>query len=555
MARSSWIAASGDWNTASNWSDGVPTAGVDAVFDTRQYGITVSGSGPAASLTASDPYLSTLTLTGTHAVGSLAVAMIGAIELAPGAALSFGSAVVDAPLHEGASLGATLAVDAGAALAGGTITLGGDGVLSGALGTLAGGIVVAARNAGDGTMTAQVAGAGRLSGLITRSGALVLSPDATPGGLVLENAANSWSGGVTISAEGPLAFSDSGAVAGSQGSVEVARTGALGTGPVSVAAGTLLLDPGVAVGAITAGTGFMGTVTASDQALTLYGGAGGAVLRNGSGHATVLGSVAPEQFPGGGAFLFGTMSVSGGTGRVTAYGGNEAGTYFGGTAGGNVIVAGAVLDGFVPLSPGNPYFVTRYANGVSGMPGDLVLDTPGGTTIGGGGDGDLLAGTGSYGLVIAAAGGNETLSGAASSDNDTLFGGAGSDLIVAGSGRSVVVAGSGAATINGGAGTAAIFAGAGQDVIVGGSGAAYVQAGAGNATVFEGGGAGTLGVVNGRSGGSVAVYGFRAGVDRIAAQGYAAGPMVSAAGGSTVLRFADATTVTLVGVTDLTAGG
>ena len=279
------------------------------------------------------------------------------------------------------------------------------------------------------------------------------------------------------------------------------------------------------------------------------------MLRNGSGHATVLGSVAPEQFPGGGAFLFGTMSVSGGTGRVTAYGGNESGVFFGGTAGGNVIVAGAVLDGYVPLSPGDPSFVTTFANGVAGAPGDLILDTPGGTTIGGGGDGDLLVGTGGYGHVIAAAGGNETLNSAASTGSDTLFGGVGADLIVAGSGRSVVVAGGGAATISGGAGAAAIFAGGGQDVIVGGSGASYVQAGTGNATVFEGGGAGTIGLVSGQSGGSVAVYGFRPGTDRIVAQGYAAGPVVSAAGGNTVLSFADATRVTLVGVTDLSAAG
>ena len=128
--------------------------------------------------------------------------MIGTVELAPTAALSFGSATIDAPLHPGASLGATLAVDAGAVLAGGSLALGGDGVLSGALGDLASAIVLAPRNAGDGTMTAQVAGTGTLSGPIAGTGALVLSPDRTAGGLVLDGGANTWSGGTTVSAEG-----------------------------------------------------------------------------------------------------------------------------------------------------------------------------------------------------------------------------------------------------------------------------------------------------------------------------------------------------------------
>ena len=45
MVTTTWIAGSGDWNTASNWSNGVPTAADDAVIggDEAQRDETITG--------------------------------------------------------------------------------------------------------------------------------------------------------------------------------------------------------------------------------------------------------------------------------------------------------------------------------------------------------------------------------------------------------------------------------------------------------------------------------------------------------------------------------
>lgn len=555
MTVTHWIAGSGDWNTASNWSDGVPTAADDAVFDRAQYDFTVTGTGAAASLSVADPYLSTLTLVGSHSVGTFSLSGRGGVDLTSTAALSFGSGSVEVPTSPYDSLGATLNLDAGATLGSGTLTLGADATLAGTLGVLVNPIVVAPATAADGTATATIDGTGTLSGAITGAGALVLaSPSQAPDRLVLTGAANAWSGGTTVTSSGERSAAVGLPSSGVLDGLELARQGAGGTGPLSVSFGTLLVDPGVTLAPLEAGDGYMGTVIGSDQDLTLYGGAGSLVLRNGSGSATVLGTTSPVQFPvaradiNASAFLFGTLLVSGGTGRVTVFGGNEQAEVYGGTAGGNVLVAGPVLDGYEPLSPGNPYFLLTPAGTILGTP-----TRP--TTIGGGGDGDLLVGTGHFGVVMAASAGNETLSGAASSGSDTMFGGSGADLLVAGSGRTTVVAGSGAATINGGAGLTTVFAGPGNDVLVGGAGGGYVQAGSGNVTLFNGAGAERIGVVNGQSGGDVVVYGFRPGMDHVLAQGYGAAPTVSGAAGGTTLRFADHTVVTLLGVTGVDFAG
>ena len=87
-----------------------------------------------------------------------------------------------------------------------------------------------------------------------------------------------------------------------------------------------------------------------------------------------------------------------------------------------------------------------------------------------------------------------------------------------------------------------------------GAGGAYVQAGAGEASVFTGGGATLVAFVAGQSGGSVTVQGFRPGTDHLAAQGYAAAPVVEAAGGGTVVAFADGGRAVLPGVAVLPSG-
>ncbi len=139
MATTTWIAGSGDWNTASNWSNGVPTASVDAVFPgTTGAGtggpVTVTGNGPAASIAVSDgastiTATTTYTLTGSHAAATLSKAsysyshlvLSGSNTLSGGLSIGYGGGTVElaAPGAGGTgpigmSLNGTLVVDAGA---------------------------------------------------------------------------------------------------------------------------------------------------------------------------------------------------------------------------------------------------------------------------------------------------------------------------------------------------------------------------------------------------------------------------------------------------------
>ena len=508
MVTTTWKGGSGDWNTPSEWSNGVPTAADDAVLPV--FGeATITGSGSAATLTlAGDPhYVTLLTLTGTHAVSTVDVTS-GYLELAAPGALSFQSAVIGGGIG-GGNLGiGGIDVSPGATLGSGAITLAG-GTLTGVLGQFANPITL-----GAGPGLDAIYGTGTLSGLITGGAALVL------GNLVLTNAANSNSGGIAAS-----------------GTVEIATNGAAGTGPLSADGGRLILDAGVTGGPINAARGGSTAVSVADGSHTVFAGQGGLSFQNGSGTSLVVGAILPTTTIQSEEPVFGALSVTGGTGSVTVFGGNEGGAIFGGTAGGNVIVAG-----FGGTAGGNVIMA-----GASVGP-SLAIEGAIPVTIGGGGNGDLLAVVGVQNNLVAAAGGNETLTGSGATGNNVFFGGIGADLIVAGSGQDLIVGGSGTATLVGGVGGTAIFAGAGRDLIVGGAGGDYIQAGSGDATVFAGAGSDLLAVVNGQAGGSVTVSGFRVGTDHLAARGYGSAPQQATAGGNTVLTFSDNTRVTLLGV-------
>ncbi len=559
MATTTWIGSNattsdipdiGDWNTAADWTNGVPTAADDAVFPSDSAG-PINGDGPAASLTVEKeqttpgllggPGTTVLySLGGTHALGTLAVDAGATLSLGQEvppfdlpngvpAVLSFGSALVSGGI----------ALQYGSQLGSGTITLSG-GSIGGVVGTLSNPIVLAggAGQPGSGTIGAGGAVqtgdaiAATIAGVIGGSGVLtLLGPTAGNGRLVVANGANSYTGGTVVS-----------------GTVEATAPGALGTGPVALS-GSLTLDAGVTTGPVS-GSGQLAT---ADANLTVFANDGFG-FTNGSGSSTFVGttvishvSTAPEAPPLDQAAF---SSATGGTGHVTVFAGNGGGAFFGGTGGGNLIVAGADLSGYTefPGSPLDDFPGLRHFEDAQG-----VILTPSASTIGGGGDGDLLVATGTLDNLVAAAGGNETLTGSGARGNNTFFGGTGADLIATGAGHDLVVAGSGAATIAGGTGSAAIFAGSGADLILGGAGGTYVQAGAGSATVFTGAGADLLAVVAGQAGGSVTVSGFRVGTDHIAARGYATGPTEAAAGGSTVLEFSDHTRVTLLGVAALPA--
>ena len=346
--------------------------------------------------------------------------------------------------------------------------------------------------------------------------------------LVLANPADSYSGGLDVRG----------------GLVVVAASGATGSGPIVVEAGTLALAAGVTCAPITAGTQDGAAVSTVDANLTVFAGTNNVGFANGSGSSTFVGATGLGRSLASNSERFGEAEVTGGTGRVTVFAGNGGGAYFGGTSGGNVIVAGQDLSGFAAPGPvGDP---TTYvsANGTD------AVHVFGGVTIGGGGDGDLLVATGTQGNIVAAGAGNETLTGSGASGADEFFGGTGSDLIVTGSGHDLVVGGSGAATIVGGGGTA-IFTGGGPELILGGAGTDYIQVGSGSATVFAGTGAELLAVVAGQSGGSVLAAGFRVGTDHIAARGLGVAPTQTVVGGNTVVDFADHTRITLLGVASL----
>ena len=529
MVTTTWIAGSGDWNTASNWSNGVPTAADDAVFggDSGMGNETITGSGAAASLDIRlDRLVYNLTLTGTHTVGSFVDDQVF-VSLAPAAALLAGAATV--------TDGGQLTVQSGASFTPGTLTLN-NGSLLGSLDTLASPILLPALGVIDlvgaaassaATLTGLISGPGtlRIGGLV---GGIGFAGQVIPGSNVgLANPANSFSGGLVASGA----------------RLELAAGTAGGSGPVLLA-GTLVLDRGAIVGPIT--TTGQAEIDATDQTTTVFAAAPGLLYENGAGHANIVGSIDPNATLGPyGPPLFGSFTVQGGTGSVTVFGGNESGAFYGGSAGNNVIIAGLDVPGPRPI---NGYTDPQGRSSVIAVP-------PAPVTIVGGGSGDILVangtdnGTGSN-LIIAGVG-NETLTGSGASASNVFFGGTGADVIAAGSGASTIVAGSGASTISGGSASTAIFTGTGSDIVLGGSGTDYIQAGAGNATLFAGAGMDLIGVINGQAGGSMVVSGFRTVTDHISAQGYAAAPVVATGSGNTVLTFSDHTQVTLLGVASL----
>ncbi len=532
MVTTTWIAGSGDWNTASNWSNSVPTAADDAVFasnTTPDGSYTVTGGGAAASLTVTpDPGRSEPYFAGTLTVGTFTEDGVYA-HLLGTAALSFASGTITG--------GARFEVQAGATLGKGALTLD-NGTLTGTLGTLANPIALVAG--------AAVVATGTLAGQITGTGVLQLA-----GNVVLANPSDTYSGGTAIGAGSVFDISS----AGLQTRVELAATGAAGTGPLALGSGTLALDQGVTIAAITTAFNYRAEIDATDQATTVFVGQMPLTYNNGAGHATIVGAIQPgPAFTDEGPDIFGSMTVQGGTGSVTVFGGNSTSLLYGGTAGSNVLIAGADLSAY-------PSSAVAVAHGGYVQGPGFEAYAPGVSTLFAGGNKDLLVASGTdnaqslsatYGFnTLVAAGGSETLTGAGSTGRNLFYGGTGADVIAAGGGASTVVAGIGSATISGGGGAAAIFAGAGSSIVLGGTGADYVQAGSGNATLFAGSGMDRIGVVDGQSGGSLVVSGFRTATDRISAQGYAAAPVVASSGGNTVMTFSDHTRVTLLGVASL----
>jgi hypothetical protein len=335
---------------------------------------------------------------------------------------------------------------------------------------------------------------------------------------------------------------------------------AAGNVSVSGAASTVFVESGTLYGAASASTVvFAGGVNAelvmpasetpgsiSDiTAAVAPGGGNDTVLAN-SGMGTIFGGSGTMTFTGVVSsdeddpdnYIFPVVPyaalVVGGSGSLIAYGAMNTqnpefyryGTnmFFGGSAGGNILVSG-----------------------------------DGASTLVGGGTGDQLYANGTASVILVAGAGNETLTGAGSTGGNVFYGGSGNDLMIAGGGNDTVVAGAGAQTIFGGnSSPTVILAGSGQDVILAGASADYVEAGSGSALVFAGAND-IFAAINGQAGGELAIVGFNTSNDFIQLQGYASTVVATAlagatvAGGSTQLTLPDATKLVLYGVTNLTA--
>ena len=502
MAETTWLNVSENWNDPASWSDGVPTSVDDAYFNfipTTAEQEDVTGDGPASSININGydddnggGSLGVIAFTGAHNVLDLFVDAEG-LRLGSTASLSFQTAGM---------LNASLEVDAGATFSSGAVTLDGS-IVVGTLGELTNAFTLAD--------TVTIDGSGTISGAIGGGGVLTLGADetaASPSPFVLP----------------VLSLAD---LAGYSGSIviedaEVAFTGSISGGSI---------------------TSFDNdTISAASASLTVFQGQGGLTLDNGSGHATVIGEVgvgAQQYVDELGPDDAGRLSVDGGTGSLTVFGNDDSGTIIGGAAGGNILVGGAIAAGDTPQAGPGGFWKT------SG--GDLIF-APQPVTIEGGGNGDLLVVTGVLNNEIAAAGGNETLTGSTATGDNTFFSGSGADEIVAGGGQDTVVGTGGSSTVFGGTGGTAVFTGPGVMEVVGGKGMDYVQVGQGAATLFTGVGTDVIGVVNGASGGSLTVVGFRPGIDQFDVQRYTLPPTVTAAAGGTVLTFQDHTSVTLVGI-------
>lgn len=217
-------------------------------------------------------------------------------------------------------------------------------------------------------------------------------------------------------------------------------------------------------------------------------------------------------------------------------------------AGKDTIAAGAGAD-------------TIYAgsNGATVLGGNGNLTFVGGTgsvsLSGGTGTLSALGSTGKGSTFLQAAAGNSTLNAGTGAGASTLIGGTNTTEFARGSGDKTFIAGTGHSLINGttGTGNEIIFTSpisqTGTALIGLNNAADTVIAGTGSATIVGGTGPDVYGIVNGHSGGSITILGFKD-TDNLAFGNYTGNPIASEAvhGASDVITLSDGTTITLVGV-------
>ncbi len=347
---------------------------------------------------------------------------------------------------------------------------------------------------------------------------------------------------------------------------------------------------------VDAGTGdnMLAATAANDTVMggpgtdTLFGAAGSpAVLMGGSGHdAFVAGAGATTVFAGAGGSTFSAGAADAvmmqSAGRDTFYGGSRRGHGVSAAPAAPRCSAAraACSSRAAPARPlvmgaatGNRVFggssaVTVYGAGsglyAGGTSGDNVLVSgTGASTLLGGGDTDLLIAQGSAGHLLVAGHGADTLTGTASDGDDLYYAATqgGHALLALGSGDGTVIGGAGVDTIFAGrdGGSMTYFGGTGTDLVVGSAFRTTFVAGHGNETLLGSGGADTVVVRNGQAGGTITVEDAGLSTGGITLFGYAPDAVASAvthgtvAGGSSTLVLPDATRLTFVGISDLSA--
>jgi Ca2+-binding RTX toxin-like protein len=206
---------------------------------------------------------------------------------------------------------------------------------------------------------------------------------------------------------------------------------------------------------------------------------GSVTLSGGAGADTLYGGTANDSLNGGdGADL-----LQGGAGNDSLVGGNDL-DYLDGGMGNDTLVGGAGNDVYyVDIS-------TDVVTESSNQGTDVVFSTAANFTLGSNIEYLGLAGTASNGTgnsldnYIAGNDSNNTLAG--SSGKDTLLGGNGSDSLDGGSDNDTLYGEVGNDTLNGGTGDDVLLGGSEQDSLIGGDGSDTLISGTGNDTLLGG---------------------------------------------------------------------
>ena len=338
---------------------------------------------------------------------------------------------------------------------------------------------------------------------------------------------------------------------------------------------------------ITMGPAESSVIVTSGGADTVLGNGGPnqQVLAGNGGLTYVTNGGSGTIITGDGANLIATPTIGGGRFAITTGAGNDVILAYSGNntvnAGGGVNLIGirgtdtVNLFGSTDIVVGNP----------SGNPGSLITATefgPGNVAIapntenlnfvGGAGVATVYAGTGSDTITLGAGGGivaggtagNNVINGGAGAGGSTLFGGGNGDLLAAnGFAITTLAAGAGNETLTGANSSANnVFYALGTKVtgnvtLQGGNGAdSFIIGAPGTVSVNGGPGQDLIAIVAG-GGGTVNIGNFNA-AEKVTLQGFASTEAARAlatatVGASTSLVLADGTKVNFVGVTNLTS--